>query len=106
MTAHTYRVRFTEWQAFAKDVLADSPEDAIELARAIRDGRGTIDFEELDDGTDAWEAEPIEQTATTAGELLTQVRDAYLSGRTGDLIGLLTGEVCTKLIGKAKGGGQ
>ena len=59
MTHRTFRVRFTEWQAFALDITANSEQRAIEIGQAIRDHLGTIDFEEFDGGTEAWEAEPI-----------------------------------------------
>jgi hypothetical protein len=62
MSTSIFRVRFIEWQAFGKDVSAASATEAIQLARAIRDSRGTIDFDEIDGGTDSWEAEAIPLT--------------------------------------------
>jgi hypothetical protein len=60
MTLRTYRVRFTEWQAFARDIPASSEERAMEIGQAIRDHLGTIDFEEIDGGTENWEAQLLE----------------------------------------------
>lgn len=59
MSTPVFRVRFVEWQSFGKDVSADTAEEAIELARTIRNDRGTIDFDEIDGGTEGWDAEPI-----------------------------------------------
>jgi hypothetical protein len=59
MTHQTFRVRFTEWQAFALDIHAGSQERAIQIGQAIRETLGTIDFEEIDGGTEGWDAELI-----------------------------------------------
>jgi hypothetical protein len=53
----TYRVRFCEWQTFAINISATTPEDAIRLAQAQRNDHGTEPFEELDGGSDGWDAE-------------------------------------------------
>jgi hypothetical protein len=65
MTARIYRVRYTEWQVFAMNVVAPSPCQAIALVEAIRHGRGNLHFEELDGGSDAWEAEALSEPLST-----------------------------------------
>jgi hypothetical protein len=73
MSTSIFRVRFTEWQAFGRDIPADTAEQAVELAQAIREGRGTIVFEELDGGTENWEAEQIK---ASPAQHVTALRDA------------------------------
>jgi hypothetical protein len=55
----TYRVRYTEWQAFAINVSARTSDEACELARNIRSGIGQEPFEEIDGGIEHFEAEEI-----------------------------------------------
>jgi hypothetical protein len=59
MTTSTrlYRVRFCEWQAFATDIEAANPDDAIAAAQAVRETQGTLPFQEIDGGSDNWDAE-------------------------------------------------
>ena len=54
-----FRVRFCEWQTFAIDISARDADQAIELAQAIRNQRGTDPFEEMDGASDGWEAEEV-----------------------------------------------
>lgn len=54
-----YRVRFCEWQTFAINIPASSPDNAITVAQAIRDSRGTLPFEEITGSSDDWGAEEI-----------------------------------------------
>ena len=53
------RVRFCQWQTFAIDVWARTPDDAVELAQTIRNERGIDPFEEIDSDADDWDAEEI-----------------------------------------------
>jgi hypothetical protein len=59
-TFRTYRVRYTEWQAFAINVSARTFEEACELARNIRSGIGQEPFEEIDGGIEHFEAEELD----------------------------------------------
>jgi hypothetical protein len=56
----TYRVRFCEWQTFAVNISARTPGEAIELASTLRENHGTEPFEELDGGTEGWEAGEVQ----------------------------------------------
>ena len=56
----TYRVRYCEWQTFAINVSARSPNEACELARNIRSDIGQDAFEEIDGGIENFEAEEID----------------------------------------------
>jgi hypothetical protein len=56
----TYRVRYTEWQAFAINVSARSPDEACELARKVRSNIGQEPFEEFDGGIEHFDAEEID----------------------------------------------
>ncbi len=58
-TFNTYRVRHCEWQTFAINVSARNPGEACQLARDIRNTIGQEPFEELDGGSDHFEAEAI-----------------------------------------------
>jgi hypothetical protein len=55
-----FRVRFCEWQSFAINISARTQEEAIDLARTIRDNQGTEPFEELDGNSEGWEAEEVQ----------------------------------------------
>jgi hypothetical protein len=55
----TYRVRYTEWQAFAINVSARTADEACELARNIRSGVGQEPFEEIDGAIENFEAQEI-----------------------------------------------
>jgi len=79
MSTLTFRVRFTEWRAFATDIVAESPQRAIEVAKDIRNFTGTLDFEEFDRGDENWEAEEIDLAALEIDQLataLTRLREA------------------------------
>jgi hypothetical protein len=56
----TFRVRYTEWQAFAINVSARTSDEACELARNIRSDIGQEPFEEIDGGIEHFEAEQID----------------------------------------------
>jgi hypothetical protein len=56
----TYRVRYTEWQAFAINVSARTSEEACELARNIRIGIGQVPFEEIDGAIENFEADELD----------------------------------------------
>jgi hypothetical protein len=56
----TFRIRFCEWQTFAINISAITQEDAIDLANTIRCNHGTEPFEELDGGSEGWDAEEVE----------------------------------------------
>ena len=66
-----YRVRFSQWLALAVDLIADSPEEAIATAHAMQDHIGSKAFEQIDHGTDHWEAEPVEEVTAFEVEQLT-----------------------------------
>jgi hypothetical protein len=53
----TYRVRYCEWQTFAINVSARTANEACSLARTIRREIGQEPFEELDGGSEGFEAE-------------------------------------------------
>jgi hypothetical protein len=55
--SQTYSVRFCEWRTFAITISATTQEDAIKLAQTLRETHGTEPFEELDGGSDGWDAE-------------------------------------------------
>jgi hypothetical protein len=69
MSTPLFRVRFVEWQSFAKDISADTADEAIQLAQSIRNDRGTIDFDEMDGGTDGWDAEELPSPLDDVAEL-------------------------------------
>ena len=56
----TYRVRYSEWQAFAINVSARSPNEACELARQIRSDIGQEPFEEIDGAIENFGAEELD----------------------------------------------
>jgi hypothetical protein len=56
----TFRVRYTEWQAFAINVSARTADEACELARNIRSGIGQEPFEEIDGAIENFEAQEID----------------------------------------------
>jgi hypothetical protein len=56
----TYRVRYCEWQTFALNVSARSPNEACDLARKIRSDIGQDAFEETDGAIESFEAEEID----------------------------------------------
>jgi hypothetical protein len=113
MSTSIFRVRFTEWQAFGKDVPADTAEHAIELAQAIRDSRGTFDFEELDGGTENWEAERIplrhEEEITAlqdAAKLALRALNTARKFRVGDTDSYAIASQVGKALDALKGGGR
>ena len=55
----TYRVRYCEWQTFAINVSARSPDQACELARKIRSDIGQDAFEEIDGAIEKFEADEL-----------------------------------------------
>ena len=55
----TYRVRYCEWQTFAINVGARNEDEACALARNIRNEIGQMPFQELDGGSEGFEAEEI-----------------------------------------------
>jgi hypothetical protein len=55
----TFRVRFCESQMLAINLSARSADDAIALARQIREDIGHEPFEEIDGASDSFEAEEI-----------------------------------------------
>jgi hypothetical protein len=69
MTTSIFRIRFVEWQSFAKDICAATPEEAIELAQCIRNERGTLEFDEMDGGTEGWDAEAIPSSEDVHADL-------------------------------------
>jgi hypothetical protein len=54
-----HRVRFRHWTAFAIDIAAPSPEDAIACAKSVYREHGADMMREIDWGDDHWEAESI-----------------------------------------------
>jgi hypothetical protein len=56
----TYRVRYTEWQAFAINLSARSAEEACELARKVRGNIGQEPFEEFDGAIEHFEAKELD----------------------------------------------
>jgi hypothetical protein len=63
----TYRVRYTEWQAFAIHLSARSAEEACELARNVRSSIGQEPFEEFDGAIENFEAEVIDARECVQG---------------------------------------
>ena len=56
----TYRVRYCEWQIFAINISARTTNEACKLARNIRREIGQEPFEELDGGSEGFEAEELD----------------------------------------------
>lgn len=59
VTNPTFRVSFCEWQTFAMNISAPTFEDAIAMARIIRDQLGTEPFDESDGASDGWDAAEV-----------------------------------------------
>ena len=63
----TYRVRYTEWQAFAINLSARSADEACELARKLRSHIGQEPFEEFDGAIENFDAEELDAREFAAG---------------------------------------
>lgn len=56
----TYRVRYCEWQTSAINISARTAGEACNLARGIRNQIGQEPFEELDGGSEGFDAEELD----------------------------------------------
>jgi hypothetical protein len=64
----TYRVRYTEWQAFAINLSARSADEACELARNVRSSIGQEPFEEIDGAIENFAAEEVDAREHKEGD--------------------------------------